>query len=826
MRTVVLAGVRANGSRFVATGVAVVLAVAFLVATLALSATFLRSTERSLTASMARADVWVGVTDDSAPADDGRDLLLSYLPALRDAPHVVAADAEQSAYGQVRAGERRANAQVGALLEPSLRWQRLSSGTWPQGLTEATLDDAAASSLGVRLGDSVTVRPYGADPVALTVVGLTARERVPVGPEVTRVLVTREALAATGAVAVASEVLVRGDGAPGVELAAGVRTALGSPPGVLVLTRGEAVQHRVDQLAGSATVLTAGLLGFCAIAVLVAGIVIANTFHVLVAQRTRELALLRCIGADARQVRGLVVGEALVLGGVGSALGVVVGVGGAWLLAAAGGMSGSLVVTPAMLLVGVAVGVSLTVAAGWPPARRATTVLPVEALRPVDVVPTDRRGGRTRLVVATALLVVGVCGAVAATLGGGFALAVPGAALSFLGILLVAPHLVPWCVGRVGSWVAPASTSARIAAANATRNRRRTAATATALLVGVTFVTTMVVATASVRGSVNAEIDARRPIDLVVVSSDGAGVSEAVRRTVEDLEDVTATAVVTGGLLVGLTASDGARIDLTARGVDPAATGRVAHAPVVLPPAGEAWVNPDDAGTLRAGQAVQLSAAAGATDVVVRLVPSVPPGTVTVVADELAGVLPAPPTVELQVRLAPGLPGGEVQQVVTTILSVDDRLEVGGGAPERAMYAQVLDAMLGVVLALLTIAVVIAVVGIGNTIALSVLERRRESAVMRALGVTAGQLRGMLAIEASLVAFVAAALGVCLGIGYAWTGVMALGEQATRLPMHLEVPGGPVVAILALAVLAGVAASVVPGRRAGQVSPVEALAVG
>lgn len=593
---------------------------------------------------------------------------------------------------------------------------------------------------------------------------------------------TREALVATGATAVASEILVRGDGAPDAEVAADVSAALESVPGMLVLTREEAVQHRVDQLAGSATVLTAGLLGFCAIALLVAAIVIANTFHVLVAQRTRELARV-------------------------------------------GGLSDGLVVTPVMPVVGVLIGVVLTVVAAWPPARRATKVLPAEALRPVDVVPGDRRGGLVRLGAAALLLVAGAVGAVAATVDGGFALAVPAAALSFLGVLLVAPYVVPWCVGAVGSLVVRVSAPARIAASNATRNRRRTTATSTALLVGVTFVTMMVVATASVRSSVNAEIDESRPIDLVVVSSDEGGVSPEVRAAVDDLTEVAVTAEVTGGLPVTL-AADGTTSELTARGVDPAATQRVAHASVALPGAGAVLVHPDDAGALVAGQTVQVSAAAGATDAVVELSPAVAPGTVTMRADELTGVLPAPPVAELQVRLTPGLTGEEVQSVVTTVLSIDDELDVGGGAPERAMYAQILDTMLLVVLALLTIAVVIAVVGIGNTMALSVVERRRESAVLRALGLTVRQLRGMLAIEAALIAVVAAGLGVGLGIAYAWTGVMAFGEEATKLPMHLQVPSGSVLMIVLLAVLAGVVASLLPGRRAGQVSPVEALAVG
>ncbi|ADG75805.1 protein of unknown function DUF214 [Cellulomonas flavigena DSM 20109] len=825
MRTVLLAGVRARASRLVATATAVVLSVGFLVGALALSATFEHTSEQSLTAHMARADVWVGATPGAAPTPTDEDVLVARLPGVRDAPHVVAADAVRTAYGRLRVGDTRSTAQVSALLDAPVRWQALTRGAWPVQPSDTTVDGWAARSLGLDVGDTVTVRLSRAEPVELTVVGITA----PVGPgvviDVPHLVVTADGLTAAGARPVTSEILVRGDGAAPEAVAAGVAAALADVPGLDVLTREDAAERRVAELSGSGGVLTAVLLGFCAVALVVAAIVIGNTFHVLVAQRTHELALLRCIGASTGQVHRLVVAEAAVLGAVASVGGVGLGLLGAHVLAVVRLSADGVVVAPAVPAAGVAVGVLLTVVAAWAPARRATRVRPVEALRPLDDVRPRPRRQWLRLVAALLLLGAGAGGAGHATQGGGVAVAVPAVIVSFLGVLLAAPLLVPACVRGLGALVAGASAATRLAARNAGRNRRRTTATATALLVGVTLVTTMVVATASVRSSVDAQIDARRPIDLVVTTSDPAGLDPATTRAVDDLPEVVGTAEVTGGVPVRLVLADGSTRGLAARGVDPVASRQLVRRPVPQPDDGTVLVHPDDAAGLPTDGTVQAVGAAGSAAAVVAVTPDTVPGTVTMRADELAALVSTPPVVELQVRLVSDLTGPQVQRAISSVLSIDERLDVRGGAPERAMYGHLLDLMLLVVLALLTLSLVIAVVGIGNTMALSVVERRRESAVLRALGLTVGQLRGMLAVEAALVAAVAGVLGAGLGIAYAWTGVMALGQETTRIPMHLVVPGRTVGLIVAAAVVCGAGASFLPGRRAGKVPPAQALAV-
>lgn len=823
MRAVLLAGVRAHASRLVATACAVVLAVAFLVGTLALSETFVSTTQQQLTATMARADVWVGAADDAAPL--GADDVDALLPQVRSVDHVAAVDAERTTYATLLVDGTRAPAQVGVLLDALVRWQELAHGAWPTQPGETTLDAWAAASLGLDVGDPVTVRLYRAAPVTWTVVGITAAVGPGVLVDLPRLVVTADALAAADVDPRPVEILVRGDGTASSRVATEVIAALDGAPGVAVLTREQATERRMAQLSGSATVITGVLLGFCVVALVVATIVIANTFQVLVAQRTRELALLRCIGAGTGQVHRLVVGEAVLLGAVASALGVGVGLLGAHVLATLRLSADGIVLAPAVPVGGFVIGVLLTVLAAWSPARRATRVRPVEALRPVETV-ADRPPRRwLRSVAALVLLGAGGAGVRVAVADGGVVVAVPAVVLTFLGILVLAPLVVPACVGVLGRVLAWTSAAARLAGRNATRNRRRTTATATALLVGVTLVTTMVVATASVRSSVDARIDASRPIDLVVTTTDPTGLTAATVEAVDDVPEVVGTTEVTGGVRLGVTLRDGRTRQLLARGVLPEDSQRLARGPVAQPRDGTVLVHPEDAADLPAGQTIELEGTDGSAAVVVEVTPDALPGTVTLRASDLAALVAAAPVVELQVRLVSDLTGAQVQQAITTVLSLDDRVDVRGGAPDRARYTHLLDLMLLGVLALLTMSLVIAVVGIANTLALSVVERRRESAVLRAIGLSTGQLRGMLALEAGLVAAVAAALGTGLGTAYAWVGVMAVGVEATQVPMHLVVPGRSLALIVGAAVVAGVLASLLPGRRAARVTPVEALAV-
>lgn len=834
MNRVMLAGLRGTLSRLLATGLSVVLAVGFVVATLTLSATFSATTEQTLTANMANADVRVTPTVAMAAGANPREFLDPLLPAILDVPHVAGANVERTAYLDLRFNGTRSVAKASGLLTEKVRWQTLASGAWPQANTEATLDQVSAKSLGVRIGDTVAISAVnaGVSPAEITIVGVTASSAEGAGLGVPTLALMPDVLLNPSYFAVATGILVSGDGIDADALAASVSDAVADTPGVVAQSGQEAVDYQTGQLSGSASVVRSILLAFAVIVVFVAGMVIANTFQVLVSQRTKDLALLRCIGASTAQVRRLILAEAAVLGTLASIVGVAAGIGAAQLLAMLSRTSssalhlGQITVEPPLVAIGFGIGVVLTVLSALPPAQQATRVRPIAALRATDA-RIGTRQGTLRGAIAVLLMAVGSAGLYFGATRFGLAVAVPAAIVSFLGVLLGAALVIPWLVRGAGSTIAWTSVPARLAALNATRNPRRTAATAAALLVGVTLVTMMVVGVESVRTSVTDRIDEKRPVDLTAQSVEGAGMTPEQTNSIAALDGVEYTTLVTAGK-VQIESDASPALTLAARGVDPAGAQAVARSTVATPAANEVLLNPTDAAGIRSGDSltvtgVNVMGVNATATLVAKVSDDAPSQRATFTQAGLQSVVTQPVTRQIQVRLGENFTGDQVQQISTEILSLGDDLRVGGGAPERTYFEQVLDVMLIIVLALLALAVVIAVVGVGNTMALSVIERRRESGLLRALGLTRGQLRGMLGTEAALITGVAAVCGIGLGVFYAWAGLSAVALDANKLSLTTHVPWAKLGLVVAGAFLAGIAASIVPAVGAARKSPIEGL---
>ena len=345
------------------------------------------------------------------------------------------------------------------------------------------------------------------------------------------------------------------------------------------------------QLLGNSTALAAVLLVFATVAVLVAGLVIANTFAVLLAQRTRELALLRCVGATARQVRRSVLGEALVTGFAASAIGVLAGIG----LAAGVSPSSAAPTSPIPLSgvsvplyavgVGSLVGTAVTFLAALAPARGATRVAPLAAMRPVDPARLRSRPGVLRLVLGLVLLLPGIGLLATGVATANVLIALPGGVLSFLGVVLLAQRAVPPVVAAAGRLAGRfGGVPARLAAGNATRNPRRTAATATALLIGVTLTTAMVVGSASTRATATASLDAEFPTDIVV-SGFSSGLPPTLSGALAGVEGVARAGTLLAADVVG---PDGEPV--FAYGVDAATAAPTLRstAKIELPEPGEA----------------------------------------------------------------------------------------------------------------------------------------------------------------------------------------------------------------------------------------------
>ena len=822
MSTVTRASIKAHLPRLVASTLAIVIAVGFVVATLVLNETTKATVLKAAGAQYVDTDVVV--TSDSGSG------LAGQVDALRALDGVQAVDPTWETSVQAVAPDRTGAQYLlveSVAGEPSLRWQQLESGSLPVRPGEV----ATSTRVGAEVGDVLPVTVYDAEGIGTTtdatVTGVVDLGGDPTANIFGRVWTTAEQAQAWGAT---DPTELRIAGTTGTDPGALVDRVAAALAGedVTVQTGTAQAAEEAQALAGDTDVLAILLLVFGTVAVLVAGLVIANTFAVLLAQRTRDLALLRCIGATARQVRRSVLGEAALTGLAASALGVLAGIGLAALVSAIVGSTDSPVPLSGVsvplytVLAGLAVGTLTTLLAALAPARAATRVAPLAALRPVDPAPLRSKGGVARLVVGLLLAVPGVALMALGVISADIYAALGGGVLSSLGLLLLAQRAVPPVVAAAGRLLGRVGgIPGRLAGGNATRNPRRTAATATALLIGVTLTTAMVVGAASTRATAQAGLAAAYPTD-VVVNNNGYGtpVPESLIGQLGDVDGVTAVTGLSGAFMTG---PDG--VESWVSGVDPAEAGTVLRSTgqVRLPEQGQvvvpAWqasqwdVQAGDTVTLTApgDRSRNLTVATGETDYPL------------LTAVDLQGLVPGAGVDTLWLRLADGSDQTAATDEITDLVGAAlPTAYVTGLASERAAIDEIVDVLLLVVTGLLGVAVLIALIGVGNTLALSVVERRQESGLLRALGLTRQQLRSLLGWEAVLVAGVAAVLGVLIGGAYGLVGAAsALGEVGEVV---ISIPWLQVGAIVLVATVAGLLASVLPARRAARTPPVAAIA--
>lgn len=841
MLRLTLAQMRRSLGRLVAAGVAIALGAAFVAATLVAGDVITRTGYDAVTASYGQADLVVGV-----PGGVGEDELAD----LRAVPGVDGADPVLVGWTQVGVGARATSERLLATpSDPRLGTLDVVEGTAPAADDEVALPTATAERLGAEVGDVLAVSWYPAPDDGATVSPEEETAEVRLVGLVDDPAGAWSEYGGAGLATPASA--LRWSGYDSLRAVAPERALVATAPGrvdevrealadvlpadATVRTRDEAAAATVSQMADGGNVLVMVALGFASIALLVAALVIANTFQVLVAQRARTLALLRCVGARRGQLRASVLTEAAVLGVGSSLVGLLLGVGLAQAaLSVLGRMDvgvplpSAVGLTPAVLLVPVVVGTLVTVLAALVPARVATRVPPVAALRPVDAPTLAAGAGRVRLAFSLLLTVGGIAallGAVALAVAGvgvsemlPLLVGVVGGAASFVGILLGAVFWLPRVVSAVGALLRRGGPSARLAAANTLRNPRRTAATSTALLIGVTLVAMMSTGAASARSSLAQEMDARYPVDLIVGSAEGrAGVPQDVVDLVAGtpgvehvVEAPLATVEIADQLVPAYVLdADQARAVLE----DASVVDALADGAGVVP----TWIGADGDVTARlvddgapTGSPADVRVRSGATG----------EAYLPAAAGDALGVDATRTTV--LARIAPGASAGEVLTAVQDGLG-DAQVFASSPAASRESDERVIDTLLAVVVGLLGVAVVIALIGVANTLSLSVIERRRESATLRAIGLSRRGLRFMLAVEGMLIAGVGAALGVALGLLYGWAGAATVFGSAADL--RLAVPWTDLALVLVVALLAGLVASVLPGRSAARTPPVAALAV-
>lgn len=822
---------RSHPERLVSVGLAICISVAFLVASLVFVGTETHAIGRRLTAESSTSDV-------VADASDGAD----HTAEVTAVPGVAAVASTRSTYLDFTSNEGPGVIKLQSLPDrPEFRWSRLSTGHWPAAPDQVAVSTVTARSYGLDVGSSLTVRVADGGAGGATGAGRSQLLQVTGVVDEGHLLLADPgdsgtvdaSFFATRPDQEAPTLLVKVDpGSTADEVASRIQTLLG--PDATVRTAAAVRTDALTSVTGLKDVFGYLVVIFGAIALLVGSMIIVNTLSIILGARRREIGLLRAVGASTGQVRGRLLAEALLIGLLGSAAGVGIGVGIGAVASTVTGAIGSGFVLPygRLLLVG-AGGVAVTVLAALVPVLRATRVAPLVALRPVAEPEQARRSSRLRLVAG--LLVTALGGGVAAfalqQTTDAVRLAVVGAFLTAVGVLALAGSFVPPLLRLVGRLAHGSGAVARLGAANLARNPGRASATCTALMLTVGLIVTLQVGASSLRSTSAAALDEQFPVDVAVTNPSGP-ISPTVQTAVAAAPGVAATTPVrivtasVGPAVEGANRADQLSVRVAAPG---AGAERVVAAGLDQLTDGTALAHPNtiDGLGLRAGQTVRLrydgrqgSFVLVASDVAADL------GTVVVSSAAMDSLAPTAPTAAIWAAAADRSSAAATIAGVRKALVAQPGLVLSGSLPQAAEVDGVLQTVLNVATGLLGVAALIALIGVGNTLSLSVLERRRESALLRALGLQRRQLRGMLAVEAVLLALVGAAAGVVAGVVFGSLGAAALAREADLGALHLSVPLMAVTVVVALSVLAGATASVLPARRAAAASPSAVLATG
>lgn len=866
MLRVALRGIRAHLVRFVLSVLAVALGVAFVAGTFSLRS-MLSGTFDSIVDASASADVYVRTPPPpSEEGDDASALAQLAQPStpvpLALADPLRAVDGVKLVFPEVSGsavlvGADGTAVQIGQAPSFALPYfpddpsVHVVDGRAPQGEHEIALEANALKVSGLAVGEATRIVIAG-EVREVTVSGEVAWD-VAAGGATIVVLPEDVALADFGSAGAQRFALFADDGVSQDELAANVTAMLASataPDGVAAGLDLEAVtgdQIRADTKEAISSVLgfvTTFLLVFAAIALFVGAFIIANTFAMSVRQRMREFAMLRAVGASPLQVFSSILVQAAVVGLVGSVIGAAGGILLVVLLRAVlegmgMALSGDIPVEIGSLAIAVGLGTAVSVVAAAFPARRAALVPPVEAMREET---TGRESTlRVSALVGAALVVVGVaCLAVITADPGrsqrGWWLGV-GAAGVVLGVLIASPILARWVLRALAwpfaRWMKPLGSLAR---GNVVRHPRRTANTAAALLIGMALVGAASVIAASTQASVSSVVEKQVHSDLILTSATGAvpaGVTDAVEKLPE-VSDVDVVAFALGSI----TAPDGEAIGAVFGGVamiasyDVGAFGRsfvvepIAGDPAEAIANGQAVFNSGRAGVeLGLGDELVLATATGSETVTIGAVvnSSIPSAAVTVSPEVLDAI--APPQTQtidsLYVTAAPGVSPEHLKDAVTQAVAPFVIVAVMTSEQYVDQLASQVDQVLTILYALLGLSIVIAVLGIVNTLALSVIERTREIGLLRAVGLGRLQLAGTVMIESVLIAVFGTVVGLVVGVAVAATMPTIFAEDGLS---ELAIPWGQLGIMLAIAVVVGIAAAVWPASRAARMRVLDAIA--
>lgn len=854
-------GLLAHKLRFALTALSVMLGVSFLTGTNVLTDTITKTFNEIFANAYAGTDAYVRARSkiDSQFGTQRARIDGSLLPQIRTIDGVVDAQGTLAFYAQMVDSSGKPIGKLGRGA-PTFGFNWVPDGElspWklvafkgvesaPPASDDQVVIDKASAELGkLEIGGTVRVLTQVA-PKEYTVVGVATFGTIDsLGGASAVMMTTRQAQRITAApvapdvpsrtnqfdaIAVASRTGISQE-----EMARRVRDVVGDPVRYEVLTGAQVTAETQSEMEKSLSFFRIGLTIFAYIALFVSIFIIFNTFSIVVAQRLRELALLRAIGASGRQVMLSVLGEAVMVGLFASAAGVIGGVvvaAGLKAMLAGFGIdipTGDVVVARSTVLLAMVVGTLVTTLSAILPARRASKIAPVAAMREVVLEPSNRKARWT--IVGAVLTALGAGALFFGLFGGpsnGIAFVGLGAMVIFLGVAVLGPTLarpvskfVGWPIARLRG------ITGELARDNAVRNPRRTALTAAALMIGVALVALITIFAASTKASVSVAVDRSFKADYVIDAKGGGfggGFSPQLAKRVAALDEVSAASglrfgafkVEGGTKFLGsadpkamgeLFDIDPVAGDFPALGVNEIAISTKIAKDLKLEVGSSLAVQFLNAEDMTVGAIYAAGQRKGLSDYFISLEAFDKRYTERIDNQVLA-------------RLAEGVTPAAGKRAINEVLIDYPTAELQDQAEFKQSQLDQINMFVNLIYALLALAVIIAGIGIANTLALSIVERTRELGLLRAIGMTRAQLRAAVRWEAVIISLFGAAMGLSVGLFFGWAIVEALKSEGIT---EFVPPGPQLLVVVAIAVFVGVLFALLPARRAARLDILKAI---
>ena len=830
--------------RALTTTLAVVIGVAFVAGTYILTDTTFAAFDEIFSDSMAKTSVVIGARDEvEQKSGEVPSFGAAVLPRVKRVQGVrAAAGIIDTPGGFFDSRGKPIGSRFAPKLIDSNRPQALSAITYieghkPRDASQASIDEGAAEEAGLELGDTIRLASVERAK-SFRLVGIFRLGDASFGGASIAGLTLPEAQRITGKEGEFDQIWVAAlDGVSEAELKRRVERV--APPGLLVGTAEQNAERNSNQLRDNLGFLRIALLVFAFVALLVGAFLIFNTFSITVAQRVTEFGMLRTLGAARGQILASVVVEALLVGLIGALLGLVCGYAiakGLNALFVAVGIdlpTTSLVLKTRTVVVALAIGIGVTLVSSFVPALRSTRVPPIAAMLALEP-PRGRRGGIAYAAIAVllgaagmAMVLIGLFGG-----GGGAGLIGAGAVAVILGVSLFSPRLVHPLAALAGLPLERLRRlTGRLARENTQRNPARTAVTAAALMIGLALVAFVTVFAAGIKGSIATAVDDSFQGELVLQNSDGfspisPGAATAARGA-RGVELVSTLRAAEAKLLNG----DGGKPRVSALDRDAGSVLTIdwtEGGPETLRNLTDREVILDrsfaDGNGFGLGDRVRFLTQIGRRPSL-RVV-----GEFEDKADLLGSAVVTHGVMARQfdqrddlldfVKLAPGASIDAVQARLTRVIDRDfPTAEVMNQEELKQNQEDQVNQLLGLIYALLALAILVSLFGIANTLALSIHERTREIGMLRAIGMSRRQVRTMIRYEAVITALIGAILGMVLGVVFAALIAQPLKDDG----FTLSYPVGTLVMLLVFAAVAGVVAAIGPARRASRLDVLDAL---